>query len=282
MVLSGLIEEQARAKVNVALHVTGRRADGYHLLDSIVAFADLCDRLSVAPARSNSLRITGPQSADLDPRDNLVLRAREAMAQVFGALIPNIAVELDKHIPLASGLGGGSADAAATLRALCRLTGLDHGSRAIHDIALSLGADVPACLGSRACRMQGIGDGLEPLAALDPLHVVLANAGPALATAEVFAALGLAPGETGYPPLDTPCDLEHARNDLTPAATRLLPVIGEVLAALRAAPKAKFARMSGSGGTCFAVFSSPADAEQAAAELASRHPDWWIRRAMLS
>ncbi|HEY7763418.1 MAG TPA: 4-(cytidine 5'-diphospho)-2-C-methyl-D-erythritol kinase, partial [Aestuariivirgaceae bacterium] len=190
--LSGPIEEQARAKVNLALHVTGRRADGYHLLESIVAFADLCDHLTFAPARFNSLRIGGPQSAGLDARDNLVLRAHAAMARAFGARIPNIAVELDKHIPVAAGLGGGSADAAATLRALSRLAGLDHKSREIHEVALSLGADVPVCLGSRACRMHGIGDGLEPLGALGPLPVVLANAGPALATAKVFAALGLA------------------------------------------------------------------------------------------
>jgi 4-diphosphocytidyl-2-C-methyl-D-erythritol kinase len=204
------------------------------------------------------------------------------MARAFGARIPNIAVELDKHIPVAAGLGGGSADAAATLRALGRLAGLDHKSREIHEVALSLGADVPVCLGSRACRMHGIGDGLEPLGALGPLPVVLANAGPALATAKVFAALGLANGESGNPPIDARLDLENARNDLTAPAMRLLPVIGEVLAALRSAPKAKFARMSGSGGACFALFDSSADAGHAAAELASRHPDWWIREAILS
>jgi 4-diphosphocytidyl-2-C-methyl-D-erythritol kinase len=282
LVLPGTIEEKARAKVNLALHVTGRRVDGYHLLDSMVAFADLCDRLTISPARENSLHVTGPHAAGLDAKSNLVLHAQQAMAQVFGDLIPNIAVALDKHIPLASGLGGGSADAAAILRALSRLAGLDHRSGAIRSIALSLGADVPACLYSESCRMQGIGELLAPFSALGPLHVVLAKAGRGLSTGDVFAALGLAPGEPGYPPIDLPFDFATSRNDLTPPATRLLPVVEEVMTALKSAPHVKFVRMSGSGGTCFALFASRDEAEGAAVLLESRHPDWWIKPAVLS
>jgi 4-diphosphocytidyl-2-C-methyl-D-erythritol kinase len=280
--LAGAIDEIARAKVNLALHVLGRRLDGYHLLDSIVVFADLCDRLSFSAAESNSLSVSGPWAQGLKSADDLVLRAQEAMARTFGERIPNIAVRLEKNIPLASGLGGGSADAAATLRALCRFASLDPMSRAVQELALSLGADVPVCLLSSPSRMRGIGELIEPLSDFPQLNVVLANAGSAVSTAEVFTALGLKPGETGYAPLVFPFAIETSRNDLTPPAVKRVPAIGTVLDALKALARARFARMSGSGGTCFAVFDSMADARWAAADLASRHPAWWIRPAILS
>jgi 4-diphosphocytidyl-2-C-methyl-D-erythritol kinase len=276
------LEETARAKVNLALHVLGRRLDGYHLLDSIVVFADLCDRLTFSVAESNSLSVTGPHAAGLGCPDDLILKAQEAMAAAFGQLIPGIAVKLEKNIPLASGLGGGSADAAATLRALCRFARLDPKSRAVREIALSLGADVPVCLSSLPSRMGGIGELLEPLPEFPPLNVVLANAGPVLATPQVFAGLGLEPGETGYPPLVFPFAWETSRNDLTPPAIERLPVIALVLDALKASAGVRFARMSGSGGTCFAVFDGITEARAAAAQLAERYPDWWIRPALLS
>ena len=282
MALTGAIDEIARAKVNLALHVLGRRTDGYHLLDSIVLFADLCDRLSFSRAETNSLAVSGPCAAGLSDADDLILRAQEAMARAFGPLIPNIAVRLEKNIPLASGLGGGSADAAATLRALCRFAGLESSSRAVQELASSLGADVPVCLASSPARMRGIGELIEPLPDFPRLNVVLANAGPAVSTAEVFAAVGLNPGETGHPSLTFPFAFETSRNDLTPAAVKRVPVIAAVLDALKALTSVRFVRMSGSGGTCFAVFDTMADAERAAAELASRHPDWWTRRALLS
>lgn len=281
MAISSFLEETARAKVNLALHVVGRRADGYHLLDSVVLFADIFDRLRFSTAESNSLQITGPLSAGLDTAGNLVLRAQEAMAQTFGKLIPNVAVVLEKYIPAAAGLGGGSADAAATLRALCRIAGLDPMSRAVQEIALSLGADVPVCLYSRACHIQGIGEKIEPLPGFAHLNVVLANARVPVSTANVFAALNLAPGEAGYPPMQLPFELSSSRNDLTPPATSLVPVIEDVLNALKSSPGVKFVRMSGSGGTCFALFENHADAGTAAAELAERHPNWWIRPAVL-
>ena len=282
MATARAIEETARAKVNLALHVLGRRPDGYHLLDSIVVFADLCDRLTIAVASSNALSVSGPCAKGLGQADDLILKAQEAMARAFGRLIPNIAVKLEKNIPLASGLGGGSADAAATLRALCRIANLDPMSRAVEKIALSLGADVPVCLASRPSRMRGIGELIEPMPDVPPLAVVLANAGLALATAEVFSGLGLEPGETGYPPLVFPFAFQTSRNDLTPPAIRRLPVIAAVLDALKAMAGVRFARMSGSGGTCFAVFDSMAEARAAAGELAARHRDWWIIPARLS
>jgi 4-diphosphocytidyl-2-C-methyl-D-erythritol kinase len=282
LAISGVLEETARAKVNLALHVMGRRPDGYHLLDSIVVFADIFDTLRFTPAAENSLRVTGPLSDGVGITGNLVLRAQEAMAQAFGKLIPKVAVTLDKQIPAAAGLGGGSADAAAALRALCRFAGLDPLSRAVREIALSLGADVPVCLHSRACRLRGIGETLEPLPGLSPSNVVLANPGVPVPTADVFAALKLSPGEAGYPPLELPFELSNSRNDLTPPAISVAPVIEEVLSALRALPGVKFVRMSGSGGTCFALFDDRPAAETAAADLATRQPDWWIKPAVLS
>jgi 4-diphosphocytidyl-2-C-methyl-D-erythritol kinase len=279
---AGPIEEVARAKVNLALHVLGRRPDGYHLVDSIVAFADLCDRLTFTVAPANTLILSGPYAEGLGGSGDLILKAQETMTQAFGRLIPTLEVGVEKNIPLASGLGGGSADAAATLRALCRFARLEPSSRAVKDIALSLGADVPVCLSSRPSRMRGIGERIEPMPDLPPYSVVLANPRVALPTAEVFASLGLAPGETGYPPLVLPFTFETSRNDLTPPALKRLPLIASVLDALKAMVGVRFVRMSGSGATCFAVFDGMTEARAAAAELAARHPEWWIAPAILS
>ena len=278
---SDVLEEAARAKVNLALHVVGKRKDGYHLLDSLILFADLADRLHLAPAAETALRITGPLSAGIDLQDNLVLRAHAAMQHAFGSLVPNIDATLEKNIPVAAGLGGGSADAAATLRALCRLAGLDPLSRQLHEIALSLGADVPVCLHSRASRLRGIGEAIEPVNDFSPLHVVLVNAGTPVPTAEVYAGLGLEPGEPGYPPMEFPFAFSTSRNDLTPPALELVPEIGAVLQQLKESAGVRFARMSGSGGTCFAVFDDRTGAEAAAAVLAGGHPNWWVRAAVL-
>ena len=278
---SDVLEEAARAKVNLALHVVGKRKDGYHLLDSLILFADLADRLHLAPAAETALRITGPLSAGIDLQDNLVLRAHAAMQHAFGSLVPNIDATLEKNIPVAAGLGGGSADAAATLRALCRLAGLDPLSRQLHEIALSLGADVPVCLHSRASRLRGIGEAIEPVNDFSPLHVVLVNAGTPVPTADVYAGLGLEPGEPGYPPMEFPFAFSTSRNDLTPPALELVPEIGAVLQQLKESAGVRFARMSGSGGTCFAVFDDRNGAEAAAAVLAGGHPNWWVRAAVL-
>jgi 4-diphosphocytidyl-2-C-methyl-D-erythritol kinase len=278
---SAVLEETARAKVNLALHVVGKREDGYHLLDSLVLFADLADRLQIAPAGETGLQITGSLSGAVDRQDNLVLRAHAAMQRAFGRLVPNIDVTLEKSIPVAAGLGGGSADAAATLRALCRLAGLDPMSRQLHEIALTLGADVPVCLHSRASRLRGIGEAIEPIAGFSPLHVVLVNAGTPVPTAEVYAGLALDAGEPGYPPMEFPFDFSTSRNDLTPPALELVPEIGPVLQQLKELAGVKFARMSGSGGTCFAVFDDRSGAEAAAAVLVRDHPNWWVRATVL-
>lgn len=271
--------EPAAAKINLTLHVTGRRADGYHLLDSLVCFAEVGDAVSAAPAPGLSLRIIGPEGAGLlaEP-DNLVLRAARAMGQ--GA-----ALLLDKRLPLASGIGGGSADAAATLRLLARMTGAPLPDAAT---VLRLGADVPVCLAGRVCRMQGVGEVLAPAPPLPPVWAVLANARVAVPTPQVFAALqsrenpAMPDRLPDWP--DAPALaawLGTQRNDLESAAVTLAPAIAETLAALAGVPGALLARMSGSGATCFALFAAPAAAQAAAAALASVRPDWWVAATRL-
>ena len=282
------LSEFALAKVNLFLHVTGRRADGYHLLDSLVVFPAVGDRLHVAPANTLSLTVEGPFGAALaGETDNLVLRAARTLGGAAGARIV-----LEKHLPVASGIGGGSADAAAALRLLCRLWGLplaappgasappaEMAPAALTPIALTLGADVPVCLASRPARMGGVGEVLTPAPALPPAGLVLVNPGAALATAAVFRARSAAFSAPAALPAswaDAPemaDDLAKLRNDLQPPAIALLPVIGTVLAALAAAPACLLARMSGSGATCFGLFPDAPTAEAAARALA--RPGWW-------
>lgn len=259
-------EAFAPAKVNLALHVTGRRADGYHLLDSLVAFADMGDRVTLAPADRLSLTVTGPRSAGVpDDAGNLVWRAAEA----FGS---PVAITLEKHLPAAAGIGGGSSDAAATLRALEALTG-----RAVPFDPLTLGADVPVCLSPTAARMQGIGEAVTPVR-LPPLAAVLVNPGVPLPTGAVFAGLDSRdnPGMTGFPPPAEPGALVRwlatQRNDLEAAAIAQQPVVARVLDALG---DASLARMSGSGATCFGLYPDAASARAAADRIARAHPQWW-------
>lgn len=268
--------EFAPAKVNLALHLVGRRADGYHLLDSLVVFAGVGDTVSAAPSGRLSLSVTGPFAAGLDgcDDDNLVLRA----ARLVGA---RAALRLDKQLPVASGIGGGSADAAATLRLLCRLDG-----RPLPPVSeqLALGADVPVCVAGVACRMRGIGERVEPVA-LPGFWLAMANPGIPVPTAGVFAALG---GRFGAP-LAGPPRLPDAtalagwlaagRNDLQDAATGLAPPVAEALAALAAQPGCLLARMSGSGATCFALHAGRSSAEASAAALRRAYPGWWTAAA---
>lgn len=279
------IVRAARAKINLALHVTGRRADGYHLLDSLVAFADFGDRITVEPAPGLSLQITGPKAAGLSAGpDNLVLRA----AAAFGAGVDRAGrgarITLDKHLPVASGIGGGSADAAAALQALAELWGLPLPEASA---VLALGADVPVCLLGHPARMAGIGEEVTPLA-LPEVFVVLANPGVGLATAEVFRALT----RRDYPALPEPtvwpdaaalaAYLHQCRNDLALPAQGLAPVIGAVLAALEVQQGCLLARMSGSGATCFGLFASAAQAKAAAANLARAEAGWWVKAGALA
>ena len=272
----------AAAKVNLYLHVIGRRADGYHLLDSLIAFADIGDRLTVAPGATLSLEISGPEAAGLALArdDNLVLRAARLLADHTGTTL-GAALHLEKNLPIAAGLGGGSSDAAAALRALAALWQVSVGEEAMYRLGAKLGADLAACLYGRAAWVGGIGERIEPAADLPQAGILLANPRRELPTAAVFAARNGPFGETGrFAPM--PQDvfglsqvLLSRRNDLTEAAINLAPEIGGVLARLARLPGALLARMSGSGATCFALFPDRTAAHEACAALAATEPGWW-------
>lgn len=274
------VTEHARAKVNLYLHVIGRRDDGLHRLDSLVAFAAVGDLLHAAPAEDLSLSLSGPFASALEiEADNLVLRAARALAAEVG-LPAQAHLTLDKHLPVASGIGGGSADAAATLRALGRLWNRAADPAALARIALALGADVPVCLTSRPRQMGGIGERLEPAPDLPDCGVVLVNPGVALATASVFRARSGAFSSQARLPARwddaaaMAADLRELRNDLEAPARNLCPAIDIVLSALAAQPGCLLARMSGSGASCFGLFATP----QLAAETAPRlvRNGWWV------
>lgn len=268
----------APAKINLTLHVTGQRPDGYHLLDSLVMFADVGDRVRLVPADAISLEVTGPMAAGV-PADatNLVWQA----AALYD--LP-VAITLEKHLPTAGGIGGGSSDAAATLFAMVDLTG----NTTMPEGTTGLGADVRVCLARQAARMRGIGEDVQPVEGAPELHAVLANPGIAMSTPEVFAALEQKENDPmpkriprwrgAWSAIDW---ISKQRNDLEGPALKLAPVIGDVLAALSALPGARLARMSGSGATCFALFEDRAEADDAADNLADAHPDWWVTAATL-
>ncbi len=276
---SGLWHEYAPAKVNLYLHLIGRRADGYHLLDSLVVFADIADELRADPADSLSLTIEGPFAAGLAAEpDNLVLCAARALAAEAG-VIPRARLVLHKNLPVASGIGGGSADAAAALRLLCRLWQVAPDPAALARLAAGLGADVPVCLAGRATRMAGIGERLAPAPVLPKCGLVLVNPGVAVATAEVFRARRGAWSLAAELPAGWPdagamaTDLGKLRNDLEPVAVSLQPVIGDALSSLAAEPDCLLARMSGSGATCFGLFPDADAAALAVAHVA--RSGWW-------
>lgn len=276
------VSEHAPAKVNLALHVTGRRTDGYHLLDTLVVFAEAGDRIRVAPAADDSFTLSGPYAAAI-PADgaNLVVRARDLMRGVAGGQARPVAIALEKNLPVASGIGGGSSDAAATLRALARLWGLSLSTDALARIALPLGADLPMCVFARPLIAQGIGEALAPVAGLPALDMVLVNPRVAVATPSVFRALEnranppLAPLPP-RPDFSALVDwLAAARNDLEAPGVAVAPEIRTVLAALRESGAA-LARMSGSGATCFGLYPSPQDAARAAGAIAAARPAWYV------
>ncbi len=278
--------EIAPAKVNLDLLVTGRRADGYHELDSLVVFAPVADRLTFTPARALSLEIEGPFAAALGPvEENLVMRAARTLAQATGREI-DVAIRLEKHLPVAAGIGGGSADAAATLRGLARALALDWPGERLRELGQELGADVPVCVWSRPARLRGRGERLDPVRGLPDLPLLLVNPGTGLATAAVFEALdpGRRPAaRSSFPPHPSLVRfavwLLESRNELEPAARRLAPLIEQVLERLRSEPDCLMARMSGSGATCFGLFTDSGKAEAAAAGIAREHPGWWCRAA---
>ncbi|HEX6841158.1 MAG TPA: 4-(cytidine 5'-diphospho)-2-C-methyl-D-erythritol kinase [Stellaceae bacterium] len=278
----------APAKLNLYLHVVGRRADGYHLLDSLVAFAAPADEITAEAAPSLSLALRGPYAAALGdaPSDNLVWRAAERLAAAAGRP-PAAALTLTKHLPVASGIGGGSSDAAATLKALAALWQLAPGAVDLAAIAQTLGADVPVCLGARAAWLGGVGETIEPVVGLPPATALLVNPGIALPTPAVFTARQgafSAPARFAMPAdaAALAALLAARRNDLTDAAIALVPAVGEVLDRLASLEGALLARMSGSGATCFALFAAPDAATAAASRLGAERPSWWVTAGRLS
>ena len=279
--------EKARAKINLTLRVLGRRADGYHDLESLVVFADLADTLTLQPGAETALDIAGPFAGPSGPTaDNLVLKAVAALGQRVAGLKAG-RFQLDKNLPVAAGIGGGSADAAAALRLLARVNGLSLDDARLREAALAVGADVPVCVVSTPRIMRGVGEQLSPPLELPSLAAVLINPGVALSTREVFAKFAIAQASTGII-ADVPRSedaliefLAQNGNDLTQAAIACVPVIAEVLDALRAVPGVWLARMSGSGATCFALFKTAGEAAAAAWLIQAAHADWWVRPAAI-
>ncbi|MBC2777640.1 4-(cytidine 5'-diphospho)-2-C-methyl-D-erythritol kinase [Parasphingopyxis marina] len=276
---TGPLTETAYAKINLALHVRERLPDGYHRIETLFAFCEEGDVLAAEPAGDLSLTIDGPFAEGLSSRnDNLVMRAA-AMVRDYVPGGPGAAIRLTKNLPIASGIGGGSADAAAAIRLLARLWQADLDAAVAHDIAADLGADVPACLGSKTVIGRGRGDELEAiaLASVESAPALLVNPGVAIPTGPVFqrwdgedrGALAAERGAGGW------------RNDLTPPAIAIAPEIGAVLALLDGLPGAFFVRMSGSGATCFALFEDMEKRAQAALSVKSAHPDWWVWESAL-
>ena len=273
------IGERAPARLNLARHVRARRADGYHALETLFAFCTDGDIITLAPAAADGFALAGPFGAALAGDDNLVTRARDAFRARFGA--GPCAITLDKRLPIASGIGGGSADAAATLRALARWQGVAADDPALFAIAEGLGADVPACLLGRAALGTGKGEQLAPVAGLGGTPVLLVNPGVAVSTGAVFKAWdGIDRG--GLPEGDLLMRARAGRNDLEPPARAIAPVIAEVVTRLQAAPGVLLARMSGSGATCFALFESSAARAAAAASIRAASPGWWCLETALA
>jgi 4-diphosphocytidyl-2-C-methyl-D-erythritol kinase len=281
----------APAKINLYLHVTGLRPDGYHALDSLIVFADVHDTLRLAPAEDLSLIVEGPHGEGLSTdSENLVIKAADRLREAAG-IETGAHMVLEKNLPVASGIGGGSADCAAALTGLARLWNVDTGAVNLAQLGLTLGADVPVCLFGRAAFMSGIGEEITNAPALPPAWLVLVNPGAGLSTPDVFEARRQPqcekwsqPGRFEKSPATVAdfADLLKGRNnDLTDAAIGLQPVIGDVLQALEGADGVLLTRMSGSGATCFGLFKDPMGAEHAAVELFSNHPQWWVRWAPL-
>ncbi|MBG0507725.1 4-(cytidine 5'-diphospho)-2-C-methyl-D-erythritol kinase [Agrobacterium sp. MOPV5] len=284
--VSGATEtiEAAPAKINLALHVTGQRADGYHLLETLVTFTEAGDTIRIRDADADSFSISGPFGNLLragDGGDNLVTRTRDLLRDALtstGQPAPPVAIHLEKNLPVASGIGGGSADAAATLRGLLRHWRAGIAPDTLASTALTLGADVPMCLESRSLIARGIGEDIEPLTDLPELAMVLANPLKAVSTPEIFRRLQ----NKTNPPLPASATigwmdfLAQSRNDLQPPAQALLPEIGEIIGLL-SQEGAALVRMSGSGATCFGIFHSLEAARKAETSLRKKRPGWYFQ-----
>ncbi|HFC05211.1 MAG TPA: 4-(cytidine 5'-diphospho)-2-C-methyl-D-erythritol kinase [Rhizobiales bacterium] len=285
--------ETARAKINLSLHITGKRPDGYHLLDSLVVFADVSDTLEIGPAASTSLEISGPFGENLPvSNDNLVLQAFMALGKLTGDPLPPTSFALSKNLPVASGIGGGSADAGAALRGLISLWDLKVNDAELKEIALEIGADVPVCYAGKSCLMSGIGENLDEISHIPEMPAVLVNPGIAVSTAEIFSTLDVDSGSFAFdslPELPTSKSLanwldwiDFTRNDLEEAAISAMPMIVDVIAELEKTRNCQVTRMSGSGATCFGLYYTRADADEAAREIAANHPEWWVTSTTLA
>jgi 4-diphosphocytidyl-2-C-methyl-D-erythritol kinase len=282
-----VLVEPAPAKVNLTLAVLGRRADGYHLLDSLVVFAGIADRLTLAPGPGLTLTVRGTTAEQAGPLDdNLVLKAARALA----AEVPGLKLgrfTLDKRLPVAAGLGGGSSDAAAALRLLAKANRRKPGSLPFAKITPGIGADVPVCIDPRPRRMRGIGEVLSEPLKMPKLAAVMINPGVAVPTKDVFMRLGLKPGgpvRRAAPARALPRGIEdfieylsRHGNDLEAPAVEIQPVIARVLDSLRGTKGCLLARMSGSGATCFGIYESPRAAGAAARSLSAAQPKWWVK-----
>ena len=277
--------EPAPAKVNLALHVTGRREDGFHLLHTLCVFTELADYVSASPARSDRLTLSGPFGTDLpNGRANLVVRAVEKFRARFPDHLPDgLDIHLEKHLPVAAGLGGGSADAAALLRLLARMSATEIPDADLFAVAATLGADVPMCLLSRPCEVKGIGEQIRPLSAFPHMHLVLVNPLEEVSTPDVFRRL-TSKLNPPMPVIPEPLDraalvslwLDDTRNDLQGPATDLVPAIAPIIAAIAATSGCVASRMSGSGATCFGLYGSAAAAHQAAHDLRENLSGYWV------
>jgi 4-diphosphocytidyl-2-C-methyl-D-erythritol kinase len=281
--MPSVLTEAACAKVNLALRILSRRHDGFHELDSIVAFADIADRVTLAESDQSTFSITGPFSAKLTGSANSVqdadVRLRATLARL-GMALPMLAITLEKNLPVASGIGGGSADAAAFLRGAQHFLPHPLPETDLAELALSLGADVPVCLLQKSCRMQGIGERLLPFELRLPRHILLANPLVSLVTKDVFAALGLERGQRLHDAAlpDNPA-LWH--NDLAEPAIRLVPAVSEILTVLEAESCFEMVRMSGSGATCFGLSDNAEAVQRVADRLSRSHPDWWVKTGQI-
>jgi 4-diphosphocytidyl-2-C-methyl-D-erythritol kinase len=291
--LPQLLTERAPAKINLTLHIIGRRANGFHTLESLVTFSRGGDTVTLAPGEPLMLSVEGPSAAASGKvEDNLIVRA----ARHFSDRCPDAklgAFHLVKRLPVAAGIGGGSSDAAAALRLLARANALSIDDPRIMEAAKASGADVSVCLVRRARMMRGIGDALGPLLAIPPIVALLVNPGVPVETKSVFAKMNIAPGTAagfgGHPELYPKMQadaliaaLRKARNDLEAAACLLAPIIGDVLAVLSTAPGCRLARMSGSGATCFAIFPDCRSAARAKKAILRTHTTWWAKICLLS
>ncbi len=287
MMADRTVSATAPAKINLYLHVLGKRSDGYHLLDSLVVFAGLQDFITATPAKDLSLAIDGPFSTGLpEANDNLVLETARQLTETWN-VGKGAAIRLTKQLPVAAGMGGGSADAAAALKILSRLWNLNPANDALMGLAARLGADVPVCLNGQAAFISGIGEEITAAPPLPPAWLVLVNPGVALSTTQVFSRCnGDFSRQARFTDAVATAEelaavLQIRGNDLTEAATALEPVIDDVLAALKASQGVLLARMTGSGSTCFGLFADPDAAMQAATALMQNHPGWWVKAASM-